>query len=87
MKLLKYKYLEEEDLYEFYYEHKYKGVLQELIFRHPLKEPGYPCYTTWLKAGNVKAQEYLQKELMEYIEAQVKLQDEEFDKQEEKDEG
>ena len=87
MKLLKYIYLEEEDLYEFYYEHKHAGVKQELIFRHPYKEPGYPTYRIWLKAGNVQAEEYVQKEMMKQIEEQVKLQDEEYNPREEKDEG
>ena len=89
MKLLKYLYLEEEELYEFYYEHKHAGVLQELIFRHPMKEPGYSVYRTWLMAGNTQAEEHVQKEVMKQIEEQVKLQDEMYkeNSEEESNEG
>lgn len=68
MRLIKYEYLLKEELYEFTYDHKHRGVHQELVFRHPNKETGYSVYTTWLKEGNTSADEHITKQWKDMLE-------------------
>lgn len=59
MRLIKYEYIEDVKLYEFTYDHKHRGVQQELKFRYPTKETGPAVYKAWCKAAKERANEEL----------------------------
>ena len=63
MKLLNYKFIKEEDVYEFTYLQSHKGVTQEVKFRHLAKEPGYSVYRAWTRAGKQRILEHIKDEM------------------------
>ena len=68
MRLIKYEYLEDVELYEFTYDHKHRGIQQELKFRYPEKDTGPAVYKAWCKAANERANEELANQIKGLLE-------------------
>lgn len=67
MRLISTEYMTDEGVYRFFYEHKYRGVVQDLEFRYPEANPSYNTYRLWKQTGIDSAKAHIKQQIDEEV--------------------